>query len=124
MIRNKSNIFSVDRGINRKKNGKLLQIALRALIQFSVVFWLIHRSAEKYKILFYRFTPHSCLTLQNVNTHCLLWRKSDIRKGNEFRRRKLSLTIYIVINYLRQMPCFADSDVVPIGVVLSNLSCV
>ena len=25
MIRNKSNIFSVDRGINRKKNGKLLQ---------------------------------------------------------------------------------------------------
>ena len=25
MIRNKSNIFGVDRGINRKKNGKLLQ---------------------------------------------------------------------------------------------------
>ena len=25
MIRNKSNIFSVDQGINRKKNGKLLQ---------------------------------------------------------------------------------------------------
>ena len=25
MIRNQSNIFSVDRGINRKKNGKLLQ---------------------------------------------------------------------------------------------------
>ena len=25
MIRNQSNIFLVDRGINRKKNGKLLQ---------------------------------------------------------------------------------------------------
>ena len=25
MIRNKSNIFSVERGINRKKNGKRLQ---------------------------------------------------------------------------------------------------
>ena len=25
MMRDKSNIFSVDRGINRKKNGKLLQ---------------------------------------------------------------------------------------------------
>ena len=25
MIRNKSNIFTVDRGVNRKKTGKLLQ---------------------------------------------------------------------------------------------------
>ena len=44
MIRSKSNIISVDLGINGKKNGKLLQ---QCATQFSVLFRLIPRSTEK-----------------------------------------------------------------------------
>ena len=47
MIRNKSNIFSVDRGINRKKTENCCNNALRALMQLSALFWLIPQSTEK-----------------------------------------------------------------------------
>ena len=47
MIRNKSNIFSVDGGINWKRNRKLLQQCPMGIDAFSVHFWLKAGSTEK-----------------------------------------------------------------------------
>ena len=47
MIKNKSNIFSFDRGINRKQNGKLLQHCSTRIDAFPVLFWLTPRPTEK-----------------------------------------------------------------------------
>ena len=51
MIRNKSNIFSVDRGINRKKNGKRLQ---QCTTRFDAVFrpFLVDTSINRKNIRF------------------------------------------------------------------------
>ena len=50
MIRNKSYILSDDQGINRKKNGKLLQQC--ALMQFSALFVVDTSINEKLLNLF------------------------------------------------------------------------
>ena len=47
MIRNKSNIFSVDRGIKRKKNGKFLLQQCSTRIDAVFRPFLIPRSTEK-----------------------------------------------------------------------------
>ena len=51
MIRNKSNICSVDRGINRKKNGKLLQ---QCATRIDAVFrpFLVYTSINRKNIRF------------------------------------------------------------------------
>ena len=71
MIRNESNIFSVDRGINRKKNGKRLQ---QCATRIDAVFrpFLVDTSINRKNIRFisyhlifnaFRDSKHSCKPL-------------------------------------------------------------
>ena len=63
MIRNQSNIFSVDRGINRKKNGKLLQQCAKRI---DAVFhpFLVDTSInqKKYEIDFLNNLPNTSIS--------------------------------------------------------------